>query len=264
MPAALNKNLRGVSQAFIRNLASPPRACHDARSRDSAAGEKGDEQVWINELAPREKLIRQGAGVLTDAELLAIFLRTGSPGVHVMQLSEQLLQHFGSLYHLVMADKASFCAARGVGEAKFAQLQAVAELARRLFASRMMKEDVMLSPEFTLQYLQLALVHQDREIFMVLLLDNQHRVIRHQEMFAGTLNCVEVHPREIVRAALKANAAAVILAHNHPSGYAEPSQADRAITEHIIQACSLVDIRVLDHLVIGRGEYVSFAERGWI
>lgn len=220
--------------------------------------------MWINEQAPREKLISSGAGVLTDAELLAIFLRTGMPGTHVMELSTHLLRQFGSLYHVMMADKNTFCAAKGVGVVKFVQLQAVAELARRLFASRLVKEDAMLSPELTLQYLQLTLVQQSREIFVVLFLDNQNRVIRHQEMFSGTLASVEVHPREIVREALKANAAAVILAHNHPSGDAEPSQADRVITAQIIQACALLDVRVLDHLVIGRGEYVSFAERGWI
>lgn len=122
----------------------------------------------------------------------------------------------------------------------------------------------MLNPEVTQQYLQLLLAHHEREVFLVMFLDNQHRVIRHQEMFAGTISSVEVHPREIVREALKANAAALILAHNHPSGRAEPSQADRSITGKIAQACQLLDIRVLDHLVIGRGEYVSFAERGWI
>lgn len=220
--------------------------------------------MWDSDQAPREKLMNTGAATLTDAELLAIFLRTGLPGTHVLALSDQLLRQFGSLYHVMMADKTAFCAAKGVGVVKFVQLQAVAELARRLFASRMMRENAMLSPELTRQYLQSALAHQDREVFAVLFLDNKNRVIRHQEMFSGTITSVEVHPREIVREALKANAAAVILAHNHPSGDAEPSKADRMITAHIVQACSLLDIRVLDHLVIGRGEYVSFAERGWI
>ncbi|MEE3652197.1 MULTISPECIES: RadC family protein [unclassified Brenneria] len=219
---------------------------------------------WGNEQAPREKLVSQGAEALTDTELLAIFLRTGLPGMHVMQLAESLLAKFGSLYHLMSAEQAEFCTTKGIGIAKYTQLQAVAELSRRLFSSRLAKEDAMLSPEITGQYLQLLLARQEREVFLVMFLDNQHRVIRHQEMFAGTINSVEVHPREIVREALKANAAALILAHNHPSGKAEPSQADRAITEQIIKACLLLEIRVLDHLVIGRGEYVSFAERGWI
>nr|WP_113868664.1 DNA repair protein RadC [Brenneria salicis]NMN90064.1 DNA repair protein RadC [Brenneria salicis ATCC 15712 = DSM 30166]RBP59254.1 DNA replication and repair protein RadC [Brenneria salicis ATCC 15712 = DSM 30166]RLM31484.1 hypothetical protein BHG07_05525 [Brenneria salicis ATCC 15712 = DSM 30166] len=219
---------------------------------------------WDNRLAPREKLVSLGVETLTDAELLAIFLRTGLPGIHVMQLAENLLAEFGSLHQLLSADQETFCTAKGIGLAKYAQLKAVAELSRRLFSSRLAKEDAMLSPEVTGQYLQLLLARREREVFLVMFLDNQHRVIRHQEMFAGTINSVEVHPREIVREALKANAAALILAHNHPSGKAEPSQADRAITEQIIKACLLLDIRVLDHLVIGLGEYVSFAERGWI
>ncbi|MCL2893564.1 RadC family protein [Brenneria tiliae] len=219
---------------------------------------------WGNEQTPREKLVSLGAEALTDAELLAIFLRTGSPGMHVMQLAESLLLEFGSLYQLMSADRDAFCQTKGVGISKYAQLKAVAELSRRLFSSRLAKENAMLSPEITGQYLQLLLSRQEREVFLVMFLDNQHRVIRHQEMFAGTIDCVEVHPREIVREALKSNAAALILAHNHPSGKAEPSQADRAITEQIIKACLLLEIRVLDHLVIGHGEYVSFAERGWI
>ncbi|ATV44532.1 RadC family protein [Pectobacterium brasiliense] len=219
---------------------------------------------WEKELAPREKLVRLGAESLTDAELLAIFLRTGLPGVHVMQLAEGLLAQFGSLYQLMMADQSAFQNAKGVGISKYTQIKAIAELSRRLFFSRLAKEDAMLNPEATGQYLQLLLSRREREVFLVLFLDNQHHVIRHQEMFVGTINSVEVHPREIVREALKANAAALILAHNHPSGKAEPSQADRAITEQIVKACLLMEIRVLDHLVIGQGEYVSFAERGWI
>ncbi|GLY61388.1 UPF0758 protein [Pectobacterium carotovorum subsp. carotovorum] len=219
---------------------------------------------WEKELAPREKLVRLGAESLTDAELLAIFLRTGLPGVHVMQLAEGLLAQFGSLYQLMMADQSAFQNAKGVGISKYTQIKAIAELSRRLFFSRLAKEDAMLNPEATGQYLQFLLSRREREVFLVLFLDNQHHVIRHQEMFVGTINSVEVHPREIVREALKANAAALILAHNHPSGKAEPSQADRAITEQIVKACLLMEIRVLDHLVIGHGEYVSFAERGWI
>ncbi|MEH2922207.1 DNA repair protein RadC [Samsonia erythrinae] len=219
---------------------------------------------WEKGLAPREKLVSLGAEALTDAELLAIFLRTGLPGVHVMELAENLLTQFGSLYQLMMADQSAFDNARGVGISKYTQLKAIAELSRRLFFSRLAKEDAMLNPEITGQYLQLLLSRREREVFLVLFLDNQHHVICHQEMFVGTINRVEVHPREIVREALKVNAAALILAHNHPSGNAEPSQADRAITEQIVKACLLMEIRVLDHLVIGQGEFVSFAELGWI
>ncbi|ATA26133.1 hypothetical protein BIY26_17745 [Brenneria goodwinii] len=219
---------------------------------------------WRDKQAPREKLVNFGAETLTDAELLAIFLRTGIPGMNVMQLAESLLAQFGSLHQLMSAEQDAFYRAKGIGISKYTQLKAVVELSRRLFSSRLAEENAMLSPEITGQYLQLLLSRQEREVFLVMFLDNQHRVIRHQEMFAGTINCVEVHPREIVREALKSNAAALILAHNHPSGKAEPSQADRAITEQITKACLLLEIRVLDHLVIGHGEYVSFAERGWI
>ncbi len=148
---------------------------------------KAGATVWIDDQAPREKLIVSGAEALTDVELLAIFLRTGLPGVHVMALSEQLLHHFGSLYHVMMAEQRTFCAVKGMGVVKFVQFQAVAELARRLYATRLVKEKAMLNPDLTLRYLQSALAHQAREIFTVLFLDNQHRVIRHQEMFAGSI-----------------------------------------------------------------------------
>ncbi|HEI8868670.1 DNA repair protein RadC [Serratia sp. AKBS12] len=220
--------------------------------------------LWPGELAPREKLLRDGAAALSDVELLAIFLRTGLPGVHVMQRAEQMLRQFGSLHQLIAADYAQFCSQKGVGDATYSQLQAISELAFRCFSCQLAQENALLNPKVTHHYLQSLLAHREREVFLVLFLDNQHRVIRHQEMFTGTISCVVVHPREIVREALKANAAAIILAHNHPSGKAEPSHADRLITEQVTNACQLLEIRVLDHLVIGRGECVSFAERGWL
>jgi len=218
----------------------------------------------MESMAPREKLRQMGAEALSDVELLAIFLRTGTVGANVMALAQQLLQRFGSLYHIMTATPAEFDAIKGVGDAKLAQLHAIAELARRFFASQMAQEDVMANPQVTRHYLQSVLAHQEREIFMALFLDNQHRVLQAQKIFMGSINSVEVHPREIVREALKLNAAAVILAHNHPSGMAEPSRADRNITHKISAACTLLNIRLLDHLVIGHGEYVSFAERGWL
>ncbi|PNK92980.1 JAB domain-containing protein [Serratia odorifera] len=223
-----------------------------------------DMSLWPGELAPREKLLRDGAAALSDVELLAIFLRTGLPGVHVMQRAEQMLLQFGSLHQLIAADYAQFCSQKGVGDATYSQLQAISELAFRCFACQLAQENALLNPKVTRHYLQSLLAHREREVFLVLFLDNQHRVIRHQEMFTGTISSVVVHPREIVREALKANAAAIILAHNHPSGKAEPSHADRLITEQVANACQLLEIRVLDHLVIGRGECVSFAERGWL
>ncbi|WP_034943267.1 RadC family protein [Erwinia oleae] len=222
------------------------------------------DKQWLG-TPPREKLLQGGAGALTDAELLAIFLRTGCKGVHVMTLAEQLIAEFGSLYQLMTAEKKAFSRIDGVGTAKYAQLNAVAELARRFFTcSEALEKSVIGTPTDMLNYLYSALAHREREIFMVIFFDNQHRVIEASEMFSGTLNSVEVHPREIVRQALKRNAAALALAHNHPSGIAQPSRADRDVTQQVILACQLLNIRVLDHIVIGRGEYVSFAERGWL
>ena len=218
----------------------------------------------MGSMAPREKLQLLGAETLSDVELLAIFLRTGSAGVNVMVLAQQMLQEFGSLYHLMTASKAAFSGIKGVGDAKLAQLHAIAELAKRFFASQLARENAMENPQVTRHYLQSLLAHQEREIFMALFLDNQHRVLLAQKMFSGSINSVEVHPREIVREALKVNAAALILAHNHPSGMSEPSKADREITHKVSEACGLLNIRLLDHLVIGHGEYVSFAERGWL
>ena len=218
----------------------------------------------MEQLRPREKLIRHGAEVLTDTELLAIFLRTGLAGMGVMALSETLLKQFGSLYALMSAGEDEYLAVRGIGKAKMTQLQAVAELGRRYFQAQMEAGNLLESPQITLNYLSSQLAHQEREIFVVIFLDNQHRVLSVQKMFSGSLSSVEVHPREIAREALKFNAAALILAHNHPSGHAEPSLADKEVTGQIQNVCMLLNIRLLDHLVIGKGQYVSFAERGWL
>ena len=211
-------------------------------------------------MMPREKLLAQGASSLTDVELLALFLRTGMQGKDVLTLAKEMLQHFESLYGLLSADYMDFSYVQGIGIAKYAQLKGIAELARRYYKVRVIEERALLSPEMAREFLQSQLSQEEREIFM----DSQHRVIKHSKLFSGTLSHVEVHPREIVREAIKMNASAVILAHNHPSGCAEPSKADKLITERVVKCCQFMDIRVLDHLVIGRGEYVSFAERGWI
>ncbi|WP_435951499.1 RadC family protein [Dryocola sp. BD626] len=219
---------------------------------------------WDKTELPREKLLSFGVGSLTDVELLALFLRTGLRDMNVLALANALLERFGSLSRLLSADYSQFEDIKGIGKAKYTQLNAIAELARRYYSSRGVEELTFKSPDAVREFVQSQLTTEQREIFMVLFLDNQHRIIKHTPMFSGTLSHVEVHPREIVREAMKSNAAAVILAHNHPSGRAEPSKADRAITERIVKACLFMEIRVLDHLVIGRGEYVSFAERGWI
>ncbi|MFZ4834676.1 RadC family protein [Rouxiella sp. Mn2063] len=221
--------------------------------------------VWKkNQKGPREKLLHLGTSSLSDCELLALFLRTGARGVNVIQLAEELMRTFGSLHQLISADFQQMTAINGIGVAKFTQLSAIFELSKRSYAGQLMRENPLLTPESTKRYLQNLLANREREVFLVLFLDNQHRVIRHEELFAGTISSVEIHPREIVRAAMKINATALILAHNHPSGRAEPSSADRRVTEQIIKVCQLLEIRVLDHLVVGHGEMVSFAERGWI
>lgn len=228
------------------------------------AGTSQKEGVWQFTEAPREKLLRLGAESLSDRELLALFLRTGTRSMNVMALSGHLLREFGSMHALMTADYDTFCAGPGLGMSKYTQFQAVMELAKRFLSRQMACENVVTSPQVTTLYLQNIFSGREREIFVVLFLDAQHRVIRAEEMFSGTINCVDVYPREIVREALKANAAAVILAHNHPSGVAEPSMSDRQLTERVAKACALLEVRVLDHIVVGQGQSVSFAERGWI
>jgi DNA repair protein RadC len=217
---------------------------------------------WPREERPREKLLQRGAAALSDAELLAIFLRTGLPGKTAVDLARELLQRFGSLRALLGADQGAFCQGQGLGEAKFVQLQATLEMARRHLAETLQRDNVLDSPQQTRRFLSARLRDYSFEVFACLFLDNRHRVIAFEELFRGTINGASVHPREVVRKALDHNAAAVILAHNHPSGVAEPSEADRHITRQLVTALALVDVRVLDHLVVGDGEAVSFAERG--
>ncbi|WP_226664743.1 RadC family protein [Microbulbifer aggregans] len=219
---------------------------------------------WPPEERPREKLLAKGAGNLSDAELLAIFLRTGLRGVSAVDLARQLLTDFGGLRSLLEADRKAFCAGKGLGDAKFVQLQAVLEMGRRHLAEQLKRSDVLTSPQAVRDYLSAQLRHRTREVFCCLFLDSQHRVIAFEELFEGTLNAASVYPREVVQAALGKGAAAVILAHNHPSGVSEPSQADIHITRRLKDALALVDIRVLDHLIVGEGEGCSFAERGLI
>ncbi|ELP2672375.1 hypothetical protein CGJ90_14555 [Vibrio parahaemolyticus] len=217
-----------------------------------------------NESMPREKLLQRGPQALTDAELLAIFLRTGTQGMNVIELADFLIQDFGSLRQLFSASEQEFCQHKGLGQAKYVQLQAVLEMTQRYLAETLKRGDALTSPEQTKLYLSSILRDRQREAFYILFLDNQHRVIKDEILFEGTLDVASVYPREVVKRALHHNAAALILAHNHPSGVAEPSQADRRITRRLIDALALVDIRILDHFVIGDGESVSFAERGWI
>lgn len=217
---------------------------------------------WPMAERPREKLLARGPDVLSDAELLAIFLRTGVPGKTAVDLARELLGRFGGLRELLAAERTQFCAAPGLGDAKYAQLQAVLEMGRRHLGEALQRGVALESPLQAKSYLLACLRDKPHEIFCCLYLDNRHRVLAFEEMFSGTLSGASVYPREVVKAALKINAAAVIFAHNHPSGVAEPSQADEALTRRLKEALALVDIRVLDHLVIGDGEVVSFCDRG--
>lgn len=216
-------------------------------------------------MLPREKMQTKGIESLSDVELLALFLRTGTQRRDVLSFAHYLLQHFGSLHGLLQASEAELIQMDGIGIAKYAQLKGIAELARRFFNVRlMMQKDPLSSPDITREFLQSQLTNEEREIFMVIFLDNQNRVLKHSRLFSGTLSHVEVHPREIVREAIKVNAAALILAHNHPSGSVQPSKADRIITERVIKCCNFMEISVLDHIIVGKGEMISFAEHGWI
>lgn len=211
---------------------------------------------------PREKLLAQGPAALADAELVALLLRTGLKGTSVLQLAQQVLDAFGGVAGLLHADSSDLKRIKGLGPAKRAELAAVVELARRSLQQRLADRPAFDSPQAVRDYLQLQLAAREHEVFAVLFLDAQQRLLRFDEMFRGTLTQTSVYPREVVRRALALNAGAVILAHNHPSGVAEPSRADEFLTQTLKSALALVDVRVLDHFVVGKGQIVSFAERG--
>lgn len=216
---------------------------------------------WPIDERPREKLLLRGAQALSDAELLAIFLRTGTRGKTAVDLARELLHEFGSLRALFEADEEHFCKANGLGQAKYVQLQAVLEMSSRYLKEHLARGAALSDPDSVRFYLSSRLRHKPAEVFACLFLDNRHQVIQYEELFQGTIDSATVHPREVVRNAIKHNAAAVIFAHNHPSGIAEPSQADERITQRLKEALALIDVRVLDHFVVGE-QVVSFAERG--
>lgn len=218
---------------------------------------------WPEDERPREKLLRQGAAALSEAELLAIFLRVGIKGKSAVDLARELLNRFGSLTRLFAASAGEFSAIPGMGSAKYTQLQAVLELARRTLREELAAGIQLSSPGVVRDYLRLSLGSLPYEVFAVLLLDAQNRLIRADELFRGTLTQTSVYPREVVKLALQHNAAAAIFSHNHPSGVAEPSHADETLTQTLKQALALVDVRVLDHFIVaGNQPPLSFAERG--
>lgn len=220
-------------------------------------------QDWPAAERPREKLLARGARALSDAELLALLLRVGVRGKSAVDLARELLRHFGGLTGVFNASREEMAAQPGMGVAKYAQLQAILELARRSLQEELAATSSLSSPESVRDYLRLTFSGLPHEVFAILFLDAQNRLIRMEEMFRGTLTQASVYPREVVKRALELNAAAVILAHNHPSGVSEPSRADELLTRSLKNALSLVDVRILDHFVVaGSGQPLSFAERG--
>jgi DNA repair protein RadC len=217
---------------------------------------------WSEDERPREKLLAKGPESLSDAELVAIFLRTGVKGKSAVDLAHELIDRFGSLGGIAAADQAAFTEIGGLGNAKFVQLQAAVELVRRALTQEMRGTDNLSSPQAVRKYLRLLLEHKPVEVFVGIFLDAQNRLIAAEELFSGTLTQTSVYPREVVKSALRHNAASVIFAHNHPSGVAEPSRADEVLTQSLKQALALVDVRVLDHFIVGQGATLSFAERG--
>lgn len=217
---------------------------------------------WPEDERPREKLLLRGPQALSDAELLAIFLRTGITGKSAVDMARELVVQFQGLTRLFAASRTEFCAVPGLGDAKYAQLQAVLEMARRALGEEMRQSDALASPGAVRDYLRLALGGKSYEVFCAVFLDTQNRVLAIEELFRGTLAQTSVYPREVVKRALAHNAAALILAHNHPSGVAEPSRADETLTQALKSALALVDVTVLDHFIVGNGCALSFAERG--
>lgn len=217
---------------------------------------------WPEDQRPRERLIKNGAHALSNQELLAVFLRTGVKGKSAVDLGHDMVCHFGSLGQLFSASLNHFSTINGLGPAKFAQLQAVLELARRAIAEQLEEGVNLNSPDTVKAYLQMMLAAKPYEAFAVLFLDVRNRLIETLELFRGSLTQTSVYPREIVKAALDRNAASVILAHNHPSGKAEPSSADHSLTRVLKQSLNLVDIEVLDHFIVAGSKVYSFAEHG--
>ncbi len=213
---------------------------------------------WPAAERPREKLLEHGASSLSDAELLAIFLRTGVSGKSAVDLARHLLAEFGSLRALLEADLAGFCRQLGLGPAKFSQLQAVLEM------SRLRRDSALESPQAVRDYLKSLLRHELHEVFGCLFMDSKHRMLSFEVLFRGSIDSASVYPRQVVKRALAHNAAAVIFCHNHPSGVTEPSQADRTLTKRLSDALDLIEVRVLDHFIVGDGEPLSMVEHGWM
>ena len=219
---------------------------------------------WPAAERPREKLLEHGSASLSDAELLAIFLRTGVSGKSAVDLARHLLTEFGSLRALLEADLSAFCRQLGLGPAKFSQLQAVLEMSRRHLAERLRRDSALESPQAVRDYLKSVLRHEPHEVFGCMFMDSKHRMLAFEVLFRGSIDSASVYPRQVVKRALAHNAAAVIFCHNHPSGIPEPSEADRTLTQRLIKALDLIEVRVLDHFIVGDGRPLSMVEYGWM
>lgn len=217
---------------------------------------------WPKLERPREKLLASGPNSLSDAELLAIFLRTGCAGRSAVDLARDLLKQFGGLRALLESSQGEFCQAKGLGTAKYSQLQASLEMSRRHLSETLSRPLQLNSSDTVKRFLAAQLRHEHSEVFAAMFLDSQHKLISFEQLFRGTIDSASVYPREVVKAALRQNCSSIIFAHNHPSGVAEPSRADKHITQQLKSALELIDVQVLDHIVIGEGQEVSFAERG--
>lgn len=219
---------------------------------------------WPISERPREKLLQKGVTALSDTELLAIFLRTGITGKSAVDLARELLLHFGNLTNIFAANQISFCQLPGMGIAKYTQLQAVLEMARRALSEELKSGNAMNSPELVRDFLRLSLANKQHEVFLGIFLDARNHTIATEELFSGTLTQASVYPREVIKRALYHNAAAIIFAHNHPSGVAEPSHSDKVLTQSLKQALAMIDVKVLDHFIVGNGTTLSFAEHNLI
>jgi DNA repair protein RadC len=242
-----------------------PAGAHDCEMDQQLMGGANPHDInsWPRGERPRERLIERGAQTLSDAELLAVVLGTGSPGANALDIAREVLQHFGgSLRRMFTADARALLARRGLGPARYATLMAGLELARRHYCEALRAGPAMNAPAATRQFLTAQLRDRPYEVFCCLHLDNRHRLIHFEEVFRGTIDGASVHPREVVRQALRYNAAAMIFAHNHPSGVAEPSRADELLTQALKQALALIDVGILDHLIVAADRTTSFAERG--
>jgi DNA repair protein RadC len=217
---------------------------------------------WPKSERPREKLLERGPQALSDAELLALLLGSGVKGHSAVDVARSLISDFGSLRELLSADRPRWKGKAGIGPARFATVKASIELARRHLSEPLRSSSALTAPDSTRRFLLAQLRDRPYEVFCCLFLDNRHRLIAFEEVFRGTIDGASVHPREVVRQTLLHNAASVIIAHNHPSGVADPSQADEGVTRRLRQALALVDVRLLDHLIVGDGRCFSFAEHG--